>query len=66
MNVNENPYNELPMPPLHSVSGTIESKYRGIDPWIVNAARELAMDSTHIPLIAKIIERHAPTFNHEK
>jgi len=46
-----------------SVSGIVASECRSIEPWIVNAARELAMDSTHVPLIARIIERNAPTSN---
>lgn len=46
-----------------SVSGLVASECRSIEPWIVNAARELAMDSAHVPLIARIIERHAPTPN---
>lgn len=32
-----------------------------IESWVLEAARELAMDSAHIPCIAQIIQKHAPT-----
>ena len=40
-------------------SPTMTTNPKIIEPWIINAARELAMDSAHIPAIARIIERHA-------
>ena len=36
------------------------------EPWILEAARELAMDSSHIPCIAQIIAKHAPQKHNKK
>ena len=41
------------------------SECADMEPWILAAARDLAMDSAHVPLIARIIERHAPPPNTE-
>lgn len=35
------------------------------DEWILEAARELAMDSAHIPSIAKVIRRHFKQHNNK-
>jgi hypothetical protein len=32
----------------------------GIEPWIVDAAADLANDAAHIPTIARIIKSHVP------
>lgn len=49
-------------------SGSATSEKRSIEPWVLEAARELAMDSAHIPCIAQIIQRHVPPHNaaHER
>ena len=46
-----------------SATGTATSERESLEPWILEAARELAMDSAHIPAIAGIIKRHAPKPN---
>ncbi len=58
--------NTAPIPiAANPQSGNPICDREGIEPWIVNASRELAMDAAHIPLIARIIKRHAPPC-HEK
>ena len=44
-------------------SGPATLEKRSTEPWVLEAARELAMDSAHIPCIAQIIQRHVPPHN---
>ena len=46
-----------------SATGTATSENESVEAWIIEAARELAMDSAHILAIAGIIKRHAPKPN---
>lgn len=46
-------------------SGPATPEKRSIESWVLEAARELAMDSAHIPCIAQIIQRHVPPPNGE-
>ena len=41
-------------------SGPATPEKRSLEPWILETARELAMDSAHITSIAQIIQKHAP------
>ena len=50
-------------PARGSATGTATSENESMEAWILEAARELAMDSAHIQAIAGIIKRHAPKPN---